>query len=143
MAAWRGDFILADDNGTVVIPMQRIAEVVEFAKKVKATEDRVIAEIRAGADPVAAVVKLGESVRARGIRKPMLVTDAGLAAGAVMARVLEAIDEFQPVIFDGTPQNPDQQAVEAGVALYEARGCGGVIALGGGSPIAFPTITTT
>ncbi len=27
-----------------------------------------------------AVLKLGESVRALGIRKPMLVTDAGLAA---------------------------------------------------------------
>ncbi len=36
-----------------------------------------------------------------------------------MARVLEAIDEFKPVIFDGTPQNPDEQAVEAAVALYK------------------------
>ena len=27
---------------------------IEFAKKVKATEDRVIAEIRAGADPIEA-----------------------------------------------------------------------------------------
>lgn len=49
-----GDFILADDNGTVVIPRERIGEVIEFARKVKATEDRVIAEIRAGADPVEA-----------------------------------------------------------------------------------------
>ena len=82
-----------------------------------------------------AVLKLGESVRALGIRKPMLVTDAGLAAGAVMARVLEVIDEFQPVIFDGTPQNPNEQAVDAAVGLYSASGCDGVIALGGGSPI--------
>lgn len=82
-----------------------------------------------------AVLKLGESVRALGIRKPLLVTDAGLAAGTVMARVLEVIDEFKPVIFDGTPQNPDQQAVEAAVALYKASGCDGVVALGGGSPI--------
>ena len=49
-----GDFIVADDNGTVVVPMERIAEVLAFAQKVKATEDRVIAEIRAGADPVEA-----------------------------------------------------------------------------------------
>jgi 4-hydroxy-4-methyl-2-oxoglutarate aldolase len=53
-----GDFILADDNGTVVIPKERIGEVIEFAKKVKATEDRVIAEIRAGADPVEAHQKV-------------------------------------------------------------------------------------
>ncbi|HYC35064.1 MAG TPA: RraA family protein [Usitatibacter sp.] len=49
-----GDFILADDNGTVVVPMDKIAEVLAFAQKVKATEDRVIAEIRAGADPLEA-----------------------------------------------------------------------------------------
>ena len=49
-----GDYILADDNGTVVIPHERIAEVITFAQKVRATEERVIAEIRAGADPVEA-----------------------------------------------------------------------------------------
>ena len=49
-----GDYILADDNGTVVVPQERIAEVIAFAQKVKATEDKVIAEIRAGADPVEA-----------------------------------------------------------------------------------------
>jgi len=49
-----GDYILADDNGTVVIPRERLEEVIAFAQKVKATEDRVIAEIRAGADPVEA-----------------------------------------------------------------------------------------
>lgn len=49
-----GDYILADENGTVVIPVERVAEVVAFAQKVRATEERVIAEIRAGADPVEA-----------------------------------------------------------------------------------------
>jgi 4-hydroxy-4-methyl-2-oxoglutarate aldolase len=53
-----GDFIVADMNGTVVIPMERIAEVLAFAQKVKATEDRVIAEIRAGADPMEAHEKV-------------------------------------------------------------------------------------
>lgn len=49
-----GDYVLADENGTVVIPQERVAEVVAFAQKVRATEERVIAEIRAGADPVEA-----------------------------------------------------------------------------------------
>ena len=53
-----GDFIVADDNGTVVIPMERVAEVLAFAQKVKATEDSVIAAIRAGADPVQAHEKV-------------------------------------------------------------------------------------
>lgn len=49
-----GDFIVADDNGTIVIPQEVIHEALAFAQKVKATEDRVIAEIRAGADPIEA-----------------------------------------------------------------------------------------
>lgn len=53
-----GDFILADENGTVVVPQEHIPEVLAFAQKVKATEERVIAEIRAGADPVAAHEKV-------------------------------------------------------------------------------------
>ena len=38
----------------MVIPQERVTEVVAFAQKVRATEERVIAEIRAGADPVEA-----------------------------------------------------------------------------------------
>jgi len=53
-----GDFILADDNGTVVVPQESIADVLAFAQKVKATEDRVIAEIRAGADPIEAHLRV-------------------------------------------------------------------------------------
>ena len=68
-----------------------------------------------------AVAKLADSVRALGIRRPMLVTDAGLASSAVMARVLEALGKLQPVIFDRTPQNPDEQAVEDAVALYNGE----------------------
>jgi len=53
-----GDFILADENGTVVIPKAHVSDVLEFAQKVKATEDKVIAQIRAGADPVDAHVQV-------------------------------------------------------------------------------------
>ena len=35
-----GDIILADKNGTVVIPKECVTEVMEFANKVKATEER-------------------------------------------------------------------------------------------------------
>ena len=36
-------------------------------------------------------------------------------------------------IFDGTPENPTQMAVEEAVAMYQEAGCDGVVALGGGS----------
>jgi len=53
-----GDYILADDNGTVVVPHERVAEVLAFAQKVKATEDSVIAAVRSGMDPVEAHEKV-------------------------------------------------------------------------------------
>ena len=53
-----GDLIMGDDNGVLVIPIERIAEVLEFAQQVKATEERVIAAIRSGVDPVEAHEKV-------------------------------------------------------------------------------------
>ncbi len=53
-----GDYILADDNGTLVIPQEKVREVLEFAQRVKATEDKVIAEVRRGVDPVEAHEKV-------------------------------------------------------------------------------------
>jgi 4-hydroxy-4-methyl-2-oxoglutarate aldolase len=49
-----GDLVIADDNGVCVVPQDKVREVLEFAQMVKATEERLIAEIRAGVDPIAA-----------------------------------------------------------------------------------------
>jgi 4-hydroxy-4-methyl-2-oxoglutarate aldolase len=49
-----GDMMMADDSGVVVVPRERITEVLEYAQIVKATEDKVIADIRAGMDPIEA-----------------------------------------------------------------------------------------
>ena len=53
-----GDLIMADDNGVLIIPIERAAEVLAFAQQVKATEEKVIAAVRAGADPIAAHEKV-------------------------------------------------------------------------------------
>lgn len=53
-----GDFIMADDNGVLVIPVEHLEEVLEIAKGCKATEDKIIDEIRNGAEPVAAHEKV-------------------------------------------------------------------------------------
>ncbi len=82
-----------------------------------------------------AVARAAEFAAVLGMKRPMLVTDPGLSAGPVMARVREVLQPLHPVVFDRTPQNPDEAAVEAAVELYRERGCDGVIALGGGSSI--------
>lgn len=49
-----GDFIVGDENGVVVVPHERLHEVLEIAQFVKRTEDSVIAAIREGENPIAA-----------------------------------------------------------------------------------------
>jgi 4-hydroxybutyrate dehydrogenase len=82
-----------------------------------------------------AVSRVAEIAKAQGIRRPLLVTDPGLAAGPVLERVRAALGALAPVVFDRTPQNPDEDAVMSAAAVYRANGCDGVVALGGGSPI--------
>ena len=53
-----GDLVMGDDNGVLVIPIERAKEVLEFAQMVKATEDRVIAAVRSGMDPIEAHEKV-------------------------------------------------------------------------------------
>lgn len=50
----QGDLIFADDNGVCVVPKERIAEVLKYAKLFKSIEDAIVEEIRKGVDPVEA-----------------------------------------------------------------------------------------
>lgn len=52
------DLVIADDNGVVVVPRDKAEEALRIALVIKATEDRVIAEIRAGEDSIAAHKKV-------------------------------------------------------------------------------------
>jgi alcohol dehydrogenase class IV len=71
-----------------------------------------------------------------GIRKPLIVTDAGVRAAGIMDRVTACLaDPSTKAIFDGTPPNPTERAIRAAVDVYMTHGCDGIIAVGGGSAI--------
>jgi alcohol dehydrogenase class IV len=77
---------------------------------------------------------LPKMLRQEGITKPLIATDAGLVKAGVVDTVTKAIGpDYSPVIFDGTPGNPTEEAVKAAFEQYSAEGCDGVVALGGGS----------
>jgi 4-hydroxybutyrate dehydrogenase len=80
-----------------------------------------------------AVEKLPEELASRGMKKPLLVTDAGLAATAVFTRVRNLI--ANAVVFTGVEPNPTEKNVLDGTAVYLAEGCDSVVGLGGGSPL--------
>ena len=70
-----------------------------------------------------------------GIRRPLVCTDAGVAAAGLLARLQAALGDLPGAVFDATPSNPTERAVMAAVDAYRAHGADGLIALGGGSPI--------
>ena len=82
-----------------------------------------------------AVRILPEECQRIGIKKPLVVTDAGVRAAGVLGQALAALGGLPHAVFDQTPSNPTEAGVRAAVALYRAEGCDGLIAVGGGSSI--------
>ncbi|MDR5799374.1 iron-containing alcohol dehydrogenase [Caballeronia sp. LZ001] len=71
-----------------------------------------------------------------GIKRPLIVTDAGIRAAGLLDKVVDALGAQTPApVFDATPPNPNEAAVRAAVAMYRENDCDGVIAAGGGSSI--------
>jgi 4-hydroxybutyrate dehydrogenase len=78
---------------------------------------------------------LGQECARVGISRPLIVTDPGVKAAGILQRALDALPGMTVAVFDQTPSNPTEAAVRAASALYKARGCDGLIAVGGGSAI--------
>jgi 4-hydroxybutyrate dehydrogenase len=70
-----------------------------------------------------------------GIRRPLIVTDAGVRAAGVLAQAEAALGDLPHAVFDGTPSNPTEAAVRAATSVYKENSCDGLIAVGGGSSI--------
>ncbi len=82
-----------------------------------------------------ALAQLAAECGRTGIRRPLIVTDAGVKAAGLLAKVEAALPGLPHTVFSDTPSNPTEAAVRAAVEAYRAGGCDGLIALGGGSAI--------
>ncbi len=82
-----------------------------------------------------AISKLREECERTRMRKPLIVTDAGVRAAGVLDRALAALGDHPCAVFDQTPSNPTEAAVRAAVALLKKEGCDGLIGVGGGSSL--------
>ncbi|MGB0631594.1 MAG: iron-containing alcohol dehydrogenase [Alphaproteobacteria bacterium] len=81
-----------------------------------------------------AVETLPGELTARGIERPLIITDTGLTEHGVVDTVLSAFpDGAAPTVFDGIPPNPTIAGIEAALAVYRERDCDGIVGLGGGS----------
>ncbi len=69
-----------------------------------------------------------------GISRPLLCTDLGLVELGMVAELVGRLgNDYATTIFDRTPANPTQTAVEAAAELYGTTECDGIVAFGGGS----------
>ncbi len=81
-----------------------------------------------------AVRTLPEALKGLGVRRPLVVSDRGLAASGLLDRVAALCPADAPRFIE-VPTNPTEAAVVAAASVYRAQGCDGVVAIGGGSPI--------
>ncbi len=82
------------------------------------------------------VKKLPEALQRQNIQRPFLVTDHGLRNSGLLERITDVLNDLsQATIYDGTPGNPTEEAVNEALASYHAKECDGVVCIGGGSPM--------
>ncbi|WP_377186650.1 iron-containing alcohol dehydrogenase [Ruegeria meonggei] len=81
------------------------------------------------------ISELPEACAAAGMKKPLLVTDKGLADLPITTATLDIMEAagLGRGLFSEVDPNPNEKNLEAGVAAYNAGGHDGVIAFGGGS----------
>ncbi len=79
--------------------------------------------------------EIGEACAALGMKRPLLVTDRGLAGLPITAATLDLMEAagLGRAMFSEVDPNPNEKNLEAGVKAYKAGGHDGVIAFGGGS----------
>jgi 4-hydroxybutyrate dehydrogenase len=80
--------------------------------------------------------EIAEDLAALGAKRPLIVTDKGVAATGLLDRLRAALPAgMAHVVFDEVPSNPTEEAALQAVALYQSQGCDALIGFGGGSPI--------
>jgi alcohol dehydrogenase class IV len=81
-----------------------------------------------------AVALLGAELALANAKKPLIVTDKGVAAAGLVDKVKAVLPKDMPVaVFDAMPANPTEAAATAAYQAYNASGCDSIIGLGGGS----------
>ena len=83
-----------------------------------------------------AIEHISEVLEILKISKPLICTDPGLLDIGMVDLIRKNIsNQYTPFVFDQTPANPTEEAVEIALEKYKSEGCDGIIGFGGGSSI--------
>jgi len=79
---------------------------------------------------------LPEELAGVAIMRPLIVSDKGVVAAGLVERVRATLPADMSVsVYDGTPENPTEAAVNDALRLFREQGCDGLIGVGGGSAL--------
>jgi len=81
------------------------------------------------------IKELADACKSLGMKKPLLVTDRGLASMAITKTALDILEDagLGRAVFADVDPNPNEKNLEAGVKAFKDGGHDGVVAFGGGS----------
>ena len=81
------------------------------------------------------IKELADHCKALGMKRPLLVTDRGLASMHITQHALDILDAagLGRAMFSDVQPNPDDKNLDAGVKAFKDGGHDGVVAFGGGS----------
>lgn len=84
-----------------------------------------------------AIRQIAELAAGLGIRRPLVVTDRGVAKCGLLERVTTPLKQagLEWATFDGVEGNPTEASVYPGLDIYRQQRSDGVLALGGGSAL--------
>ena len=78
---------------------------------------------------------VAEHLRQQGVRRPLIVTDRGLASLLILKDFAASLDGLASSTYAGVYGNPVKQQVTDGVKAFKAHGADAVIGFGGGAAL--------
>lgn len=83
------------------------------------------------------LAEIPKQLSSEGLKKPLLVTDAGIAAAGLLGKLEEVLKAggTEYAVYDKTVANPTTDNVEEALGIYKREGCDCLIGLGGGSSL--------
>jgi alcohol dehydrogenase class IV len=84
-----------------------------------------------------ALARLPAHLERLGVRRPLVVTDAGVVKAGLAARLHAVLEQagLPFARFEEVQPNPTDRDAERGLEAYRAGGCDGLVAIGGGSSL--------
>ncbi len=78
---------------------------------------------------------VAEHLRAQGVRRPLVVTDRGIAPLPLLSEFVAGLGDLQAAVYAEIGGNPVATQVDAGVVAFREHGADAVIGLGGGAAL--------